>query len=129
MAEFYDQFNCRNEKLRKKVGPFEVENIDNANVITIELNPKEYYERFVNYSDNKKNNGIKKLTPDMDFDSYSNCLSDLTEYFNEFLSTDNKSQKLSRGDFSLLMILCKCNRSAKYNLVCLTIRDFILQMD
>ena len=94
-AEFYDQFNCRNEKLRKNVGPFEVENIDNANVITIALNPKEYYERFVNYSDNKKHKGIKKLTPDMDFDSYSNRLSDLTEYFNEFLSTDNKAQKLS----------------------------------
>ena len=69
-------------------------------MITIALTPKEYYERFVNYSDTKKHNGIKKLIPDMDFDSYSNCLSDLTEYFNEFLSTDNKSQKLSRGDFN-----------------------------
>ena len=128
-AEFYDPFNCRNEKLRKKVGPFEVENIDNANVITIELNPKEYYERFVNYSDNKKNKGIKKLTPDMAFDSYSNCLSDLTEYFNEFLSTDNKVKKMSNGDFKLLTNLCKCNRSVKYNLVCLMIRDFILQLD
>ena len=98
-------------------------------MITIALNPKEYYERFVNYSDNKKHKGIKKLTPDMDFDSYSNRLSDLTEYFNEFLSTDNKAQKLSRGDFNLLTNLCKCNRSVKYNLVCLMIRDFILQMD
>ena len=26
----------------------------------------------------------------MDFDSYSNRLSDLTEYFNEFLTTDNR---------------------------------------
>ena len=127
MAEFYDQFNCRNEKLRKNVGLFEVENIDNANVITITLAPKEYYERFVNYSDTKKHKGIKKLTPDMDFDSYSNCLCDLTEYFNEFLSTDNKAQKLSRGDFNLLVNLCKCK--VKCNLVCSMIRDFILQMD
>ena len=100
-AEFYDQFSCRNEKLRKKVGIFEIENIDNANVITIALNPKEYYERFVNYSDNKKHKGIKKLTPDMDFDSYSNCLSDLTEYFNQFLSTENKVQKIEQSRFQV----------------------------
>ena len=100
-AEFYDQLNCRNEKLKKNVRLFEVENIDNANVITIALNPKEYYERFVNYSDNKKHKGIKKLTPDMDFDSYSNRLSDLTEYFNEFLSTDNKVQKIEQRRFQV----------------------------
>ena len=58
-AEFYDQLNCRNEKLKKNVRLFKVENIDNANVITIALNPKEYYERFVNHSDNKKHKGIK----------------------------------------------------------------------
>ena len=89
-AELYDLFNCRNEKLKKNVGLFEVENIDNANMITIALNPKEYYEQFVNYSDNKKHKGIKKLMPDMDFDSKSSCLSDLTEYFNDFLSTVNR---------------------------------------
>ena len=57
-AELYDQFNCRNEKLKKNVRLFEFENIDNANVITIALNPKEYYERFVNHSDNKKHKGF-----------------------------------------------------------------------
>ena len=57
-AELYDQFNCRNEKLKKNVGLFEFENINNANVITIALNPKEYYERFVNHSDNKKHKGF-----------------------------------------------------------------------
>ena len=48
------------------------------------LNPKEYYERFINHSDNKKHKGLKKSTPGMDFDPYSNRLSDLTEYSNEF---------------------------------------------
>ena len=55
-AEFCGKFNCRNENLRKKVGFFEIENIDKPNVITIALNPKEYYERFFNHSDNKKHN-------------------------------------------------------------------------
>ena len=89
-AEFYQQFNCRNEGLKKRVGFFEIENVRKPNVITIALNPKEYYERFIDHSDNKKHKGIKKSTPGMDFDSYSNRLSDLTEYFNEFLTTDNR---------------------------------------
>ena len=37
----------------------------------------------------------------MDFDSYSNCLSDLTEYFNEFLSTDNKAKKNEQRRFQV----------------------------
>ena len=68
-------------------------------MITIALNPKEYYECFINHSDNKKHKGIKKSTPDMDFDSYSNRLSDLTQYFNEFLTTNNKVEKIEQRRF------------------------------
>ena len=81
-AQFYEQFDCRNEDLKKKVGLFEIKNIDNANVLTTALNLKEYYERFVDHSDNKKHKGLKKSAPGMDFDSYSSYLCDLTEYTN-----------------------------------------------
>ena len=64
-AEFYEQFNCRNENLRKRVGFFEIENIDKTNIITVALNPKEYYERFSDHSDNKKHKRLKKSTPDI----------------------------------------------------------------
>ena len=83
-AEFYEQLNCCNTKLQNRVGLFEIENIDKPNVITIALNPKEYYERFIDHTENKKHKGLRKSTPDMDFDSYSNRLSDLTEYYGEF---------------------------------------------
>ena len=79
LAEFYVQFN---EDLRKRVGLFETESIDKANVITIEWKPKEYYERFIDHSDNEKHKGLTKSTPGMDFDSYCTYLSDLTEYSN-----------------------------------------------
>ena len=59
-AEFYQQFNCRNKKLQKRVGLFEIENIDKPSLITIALNPKEYYERFTDHTDNKKHKGLKK---------------------------------------------------------------------
>ena len=98
-AEFYEPFNCRNATLKERVGLFEIENIDKPNVITIALNPKEYYERFIDHPDNKKHKAIKNSTPGMDFDSYSNYLSDLTEYFSEFLTTDNKVEKSEQRRF------------------------------
>ena len=101
-AEFYEQLDCRNEKLKKRVGFFEIESIDKPNVITIALNPKEYYERFIDHSDNKKHKGLKKSTPGMDFDSYSNRLSDLTEYSNEFLTTPNKVEQIEQKRFQVI---------------------------
>ena len=68
-AEFYEQFNCRNEALKNGVGLFEIESVDKPNVITIVLNLKENYERFADHSDNKKHKGLKKSTFVMDFDS------------------------------------------------------------
>ena len=100
-AEFYEQFNCKNEALQKTAEFFEIENIDKSNVITIAINPKEYYERFIDHSDSKKHKGIKKSTPGMDFDSYSNRLSDLTEYFNEFLTTDNRVETIEQIRFQV----------------------------
>ena len=39
--------------------------------------------------------------PGMDFDSYSNRLSDLTEYFNEFLTTDNRVETIEQRRFQV----------------------------
>ena len=58
-AELWEQFNCRNKDLKNEVGLFEIENIDQPNVITIALNPKEYCERFYDHSDNRKYKGLK----------------------------------------------------------------------
>ena len=53
-ADYFELFKCRNPDLKKQVGLSEVENIDKTNIITIALNPKEYYEKCNDYSDNKK---------------------------------------------------------------------------
>ena len=81
---------------------FWIENIDKPNVITIALNPKEYYEPFSNHLDNKKHKGLKKSTPDMDFDSYTNRLSDLTEYCNELLNKPNPVQQIEQKRFQVI---------------------------
>ena len=38
--ELFDKFFCRDESTKKKVGLYEVESIDNANLVTIAVNPK-----------------------------------------------------------------------------------------
>ena len=86
-------------KSEKKGAFFEIENIDKANIITIALNPKEYYERVADTTDNKKHKGLKKSTPDMDFDSYSNRLSDLTEYYCEFITKPNPVRETEQKRF------------------------------
>ena len=101
-AEFYERFDCRNENLKKQVGFFETEIIDKPNVITIVLNPKEYYGRFIDHSNNKKHKGLKTSTPGMDFDSYCSQLSDLTKYSNEFLNTPNKVEQIEQKIFQVI---------------------------
>ena len=83
-AELWEEFNLWNKDLKKQVGLFAIENIDKPN-ITIALNPKEYYECFYDHSNNKKHKGLKKSTPGMDFDSYSERLADLNEFSKKFL--------------------------------------------
>ena len=100
--EYFGKFNCCNTDLKKRVGYFEVENIYNANIITIALNPKEYYERFMDTTDNKKHKRLHKSFPGMDFDSYSSRLSDLTEYYTEFLTKPNPVNQIEKKRFQIV---------------------------
>ena len=52
--EFFERFSCRNIATKKVVGLYEVESIDNPNVVTIAINPKEYLEVFRDKGLNKK---------------------------------------------------------------------------
>ena len=100
--EYYEKFNRQSTDLKKRVGYFEVENIDKANVLTIALNPKECYERFVDSTDNKKHKGLHKSTPGMDFYSYSDRLSDLTEYYTEFITKPNPVKQIKQKRFQIV---------------------------
>ena len=97
--DFWSQFNVQNKTLKKQIGLFEIENIDNPNIITITLNPKEYYEKFNDHSDNKKHKGLKKSTEEIDFDSYSERLADLNEFSKEYLK---KTKKILQTRFQII---------------------------
>ena len=106
-----NKLNCRNPNLKKQVGLFEAENIDKSNIITIALNPKEYCEKFNDYSDNKKHKGFKKSTPDMDIDSYSSRLTDLTECYDQFCRPFSK--KIQQKRFQIINESMQMNTISK----------------
>ena len=59
--DFWEQFNVQNKDLKRQVGLYEVENIDNTNILTIAINPKECFEKYKDYSINKRQKARKKI--------------------------------------------------------------------
>ena len=51
------------------MGLYDIENIDNAKICTIAVNPKEYSEKFKNRAFDKKHKGVRRDTPGMNFES------------------------------------------------------------
>ena len=52
--DFWKQFGISDENTKKVMGLYEINNIDNPNICTIAINPKEYFEKFKNRKINKK---------------------------------------------------------------------------
>ena len=71
------------------MGLYEIENIGNANICTIAVNPKEYLEKLKNRFINKKHKGVRKDTPEIKFESYSEIINVLKE-----ISSEKKKKKL-----------------------------------
>ena len=78
--DFFARFLCQNKAIKIEVGLYEVESINNTNIITLAVNPKEYFEVFRSKEINKKHKGIKKSTPGMNFESFASRIIDFREY-------------------------------------------------
>ena len=65
---FWKEYNVYNNSTKKQIGLFEIESIDNQNICTIAVNPKEYFEKFKNRKINKKHKGVRRDTVGMDFE-------------------------------------------------------------
>ena len=57
-----------------------MENFDNPNILTIAINSKEYFQKYKDFSINKKHKGVKKKSPGVNFEAYSERLATLHEY-------------------------------------------------
>ena len=91
--EYWKQFNVYNAATKKPMGLFEIEHIDNPNVCTIAVNPKEYFEKFKNRDINKKHKGVKKGTRGMMFENYANRIKRLRYDLNISPSVERIKQK------------------------------------
>ena len=60
-GKFWDQYAVQNKNLKNQFGLYEIESIDNPNILPISVNPKEYFEKCRDQSVNKKNKGLKKI--------------------------------------------------------------------
>ena len=81
--ELWDKFKIRDVKLKKQMGLYEIKNIDNANICTIAVNPKEYLEKLKNRLINKKHKGVRQDTQGMKFESYTERINVLKEIGSE----------------------------------------------
>ena len=70
------------------MGLYEIENIANANICTIAVNSKEYFEKLKNRLINKKYKEVRRDTPGMNFESYAERINVLRD-----ISCDKKKQK------------------------------------
>ena len=77
--EFWKQFEIYNADTKKVMGLCEIENINNQNICTIAVNPKEYFEKFKDRKINKKHKGVRKDTQGMNFESYAMRINTLRE--------------------------------------------------
>ena len=74
--------NMSDYSTKKQMGLFELENIDNQDICTIAINPKEYFEKFKNRNINKKHKGVRRDTPGMNFESYAARIKNLRDDLN-----------------------------------------------
>ena len=58
--EFWKQFEMYHKSTKKVMGPYKIENIDNQNICTIAINPREHFEKFKNRKINKKHKGVRR---------------------------------------------------------------------
>ena len=91
--EYWKQYNVYNVTTKKQMGLFEIEHIDNPNVCTIAVNPKEYFEKFKNKDINKKHKGVRKGTRGMMFENYANRIKRLRYDLNISQTVENIKQK------------------------------------
>ena len=86
-----NKFNVQNKEIKKQVGLYKNESIDNANITTVAVNPKQYFEKHRDKMVNKKHKGLKRDTPGMNFEAYSQCICSLHEFCSNQKQTKKKN--------------------------------------
>ena len=94
--DFWKQFEIYDHNTKKVMVLFEMENINNQNICTIAINPKEYFEKFKDKKINKKHKGVRKDTTGMNFESYAMRINTLRKYDDKKEEKKEKNEMLKR---------------------------------
>ena len=93
--EFCDRYSIRDKSLKKKLRYFPVENISEPCLVTIAVNPKEYFEFFKRQLVNKKHKGLNKGAPGMEFEDWAKRINSVKE-IETFRQLPKEKQKQGR---------------------------------
>ena len=78
--KFWELFIVCIPENQKVLGLYEVENINDPCLVTLAINPKEYFEYFKKVKTLIKNKGIKKGSAGMDFKNYAERIKPLYNF-------------------------------------------------
>ena len=93
--DFWKQFNVHDASNQKVLGLYEVESIDDPCLVTLAVNPKEYFEYFQSQRTNKKHKAIKKGAPGMNYENYAERIKPLYD-FESFEKPKKEKKKVVR---------------------------------
>ena len=95
--KFWEKCGIRDEHLKKKLGYFPIENIDDPCVVTVVVNPEEYFKEFEPV--NKKHKGKRKGASGMEFEDYAKRKNSIRE-IQTFGQLPKEKQKQNRFSYS-----------------------------
>ena len=87
--KFWEKYSVR------KPGYFSIENIADPCIVTVRVNPKEYFEEFKRQTTNKKHKGLRKGVTGMEFKDYAKRIN-LIKEIETFGHLPNEKQKQNR---------------------------------
>ena len=93
--KFWEKYSVRNESLRKKLGYFLIENIDDPCIVSVAVNPKEYFEQFESQVVNKIHKVLRKGAVGMEFEDFAKRINSIKEM--EILDSYQRKNKNKIG--------------------------------
>ena len=94
--DFWKQFEIYDHNTKTVRVLFEIESINNQNICTIAINPKEYFKKFKDRKINKKHKGVRKDTTGMNFENYAMRINALREFDDK-----KEEEKMYKKDYKL----------------------------
>ena len=115
--KFWEKYGVRNEHLKKKLGYFSIENIDDPCVVTVAVNPKEYFEEFESQSVNKKHKRLGKGASGMEFEDYAKRINLIreTETFGQLPKEKEKQNRFTIENNQMVLEEIKKSKFAQIN--------------